>query len=79
MAFGSGSDYEARCTITATNGSGSNVGTYSTWLSLGSDVEWRVSQVLSGVATRSTDIEIRLAATGAVLATASFTFTADQS
>lgn len=61
LMAGAASDYEVRATLT----SGSITGTFGSWLGLGTTRTWSKSGAAS---TASMDVEIRLAASGAVVA-----------
>lgn len=53
LAIGSAGDYEARLTITSTNGIGLNQGSaFATWLALSSTLEWRCTATSGNLATR---------------------------
>lgn len=68
MAFGTAADYETRATLlSGTSPTGSAVGS---WLALSSNVEWALLQTTSGSKSASITVDIRLASSGAVLATA---------
>lgn len=73
---GVSSAYDARATVTATNGSGTTQGTTGTWQNLATTRSWGVN--VNGSAgqngTRTMTIEIRNASTLVVLDSASITF-----
>lgn len=72
---GSAGDYDVRATLT----SGTlTLGTTGSWLNLGTSRSWNVTRTddAAGTTTAEMTVEIRLAATGAVLATATVSFSA---
>lgn len=73
LLSGSASDYDARATLVS--GAVSS-GTLNTWLNLGTTRSWTRTQTVAGSSAVTLQIEIRLAATGTVLATAQTTLTA---
>jgi hypothetical protein len=70
---GSGSDYDVRATHSGDAVTGSATGS---WISLGSSVQWFLSQSGAGVASCDLLIEIRHATSGAVIDSANFSMTA---
>ena len=73
LLSGSASDYEVRATVV----SGSvTSGTLNTWLGLGTTRTWTRTRTTVGSSAVTLQIEIRLAATGTVIATAQTTLTA---
>lgn len=75
MLAGSGGDYEARATL---NSGALSSGTTGTWLSLGTTRAWSVTRSgAAGVSSANLTVEIRLASSGAVLATAPVVLTAE--
>ena len=80
LPFGTPGDYEARCTITSTNGVGTNAGdTFNAWLPLSGNLEWRVENSSIGTtAQRSATIDIRFTPTGETVATSNYAWEAER-
>lgn len=74
LTAGTASDYEARVTITAGTLSS---GTDGVWLGLGTTRTWTKTRSAVGISTCTVTVEIRIAATGAVVATQTVVFTAE--
>src|SRR5690606_35221334 len=77
---GSASDYEARAVIVSgpTNGgtTSSGSGPFNTWVSIGSQSQWRVNTTSATPSILVIDVSIRNATTGTVLDTATITLNA---
>lgn len=56
-----GSNYEARAVLTASSGSGSPIGIFDEWLSLGTTRQWGFSLSTDGIGSATIQITIRLA------------------
>ena len=70
LLLGSAGDCEARATITYTNGTGTTVGTFGSWLNLSSPRTWGVDAISGSSGTREFTLEIREVSSGSILDTA---------
>lgn len=77
---GTNSQFECYASVNSTSGTGSNTGTFGTWLALSSSQEWSVLCTPSaGVYTVVITVQIREAGTGIVLDSAIITLESDRS
>lgn len=77
MLTGAGADYEVRGTMTSTNGVGITVGTFGSWIGLGSNRTFGVNATSGSIGSRSFTLEIRRVVDSTVLATATYSATDD--